>query len=248
MKKFLPVVLLLFVVGCGENDAVPIRTQNSLNLSKILFGESSTTIKTYEPVLTVYTYQIDGLMVRTGDLICTNTTEGEPAFNRLVSQLIGTINPGEVDHIAVYVGPGGRCVEARDKYGVFTFDIEGNTWYSSKMVEQRGVRDNLYGIAYPLAGLKLSQEEEDGIRKRAAMYCIRQAESHKPFNFVLLDSATENAFYCSQLAYKAYLKEGIDLNTGKGLPPLSPGMENIIFPQEIWSGCKHERASAQASR
>lgn len=204
--------------------------------------------KKYEPeMITVHTYQIDGLTVRTGDLICTNTTEQESLFGGLFYQIFGTLIPGDVDHIVVYVGPGGRCVEAGAKYRVTTFNIKGNTWDCSKMIEERGpILDNLYGAAYPLAGLSLSSEEEAGIRKRVAMYCIRQAEAKKLYNAMFLDSMTEDAFYCSQLAYKAYLKEGIDLNTGKGLPHL-PGMESIIFPQEIWSGCKHERASTQTN-
>ena len=203
--------------------------------------------KKYEPEgITVHTYQIDGLTVRTGDLICTNTTEDESVFGGLFWRFFGTLIPGEVDHIAVYVGPGGRCVEAGAKYRVTTFNIKGNTWDCSKMIEERGfILDNLYGVAYPLAGLSLSSEEEAGIRKRVAMYCIRQAEANKLYNAMFLDSMTEDAFYCSQLAYKAYLKEGIDLNTGKGVENF-PGMESIVFPQEIWSGCKHERASARA--
>ena len=203
--------------------------------------------KEYEPErMTVHAYQIDGLTVRTGDLICTNTTEGESVFGGLFWRFFGTLIPGEVDHIAVYVGPDGRCVEAGAKYRVTTFNIKGNTWDSSKMVEERGpILDNLYGVAYPLAGLSLSDEEEAGIRKRVAMYCIKQAEANKLYNAMFLDSMTEDAFYCSQLAYKAYLKEGIDLNTGKGVQQF-PGMESIVFPQEIWSGCKHERASARA--
>ncbi|MHC4284568.1 MAG: hypothetical protein ACYSWZ_16585, partial [Planctomycetota bacterium] len=192
----------------------------------------------YEPeMITVHTYQIDGLTVRTGDLICTNTTEEESVFGGIFYRIFGTLIPGKVDHIAVYVGPGGRCVEAGAKYRVITFNIKHNTWNSSKMIEERGfIVDNLYGIAYPLAGLSLSSEEEAGIRKRVAMYCIRQAEAKKPYNAMFIDSKTENAFYCSQLAYKAYLKEGIDLNTGKGVPDLPnlPGMESIVFPQEIW--------------
>jgi uncharacterized protein YycO len=205
----------------------------------------------YEPeMITVHTYQIDGLTVRTGDLICTNTTEEESVFGGIFYRIFGTLIPGKVDHIAVYVGPGGRCVEAGAKYRVITFNIKHNTWNSSKMIEERGfIVDNLYGIAYPLAGLSLSSEEEAGIRKRVAMYCIRQAEAKKPYNAMFIDSKTENAFYCSQLAYKAYLKEGIDLNTGKGVPDLPnlPGMESIVFPQEIWSGCRHERATTEAN-
>jgi hypothetical protein len=205
--------------------------------------------KKYEPErMTVHTYQINGLTVRTGDLICTNTTEEESVFGRLFWRLFGTLIPGEVDHIAVYVGPSGRCVEAGAKYCVTTFNIKDNTWDSSKMIEERGpILDNFYGVAYPLAGLSLSREEEAGIRKRVAMYCIRQAEANKPYNAMFLDSMTEDAFYCSQLAYKAYLKEGIDLNTGKGVQNF-PGMESIVFPQEIWSGCKHEKFSDRKAR
>ena len=201
-----------------------------------------------EPEMTtVHTYQIDGLTVRTGDLICTNTTEVDSVFGGLFYRLFGMLIPGDIDHIAVYVGPGGRCVEAGAKYRVITFNIKDNTWDCSKMTEERGpILDNLYGIAYPLAGLSLSTEEEAAIRKSVAMYCIRQAEANKLYNAMFLDSMTEDAFYCSQLAYKAYLKEGIDLNTGKGVPHF-PGMESIVFPQEIWNECKHERASTQTN-
>ncbi len=59
------------------------------------------------------------------------------------------------------------------------------------------------------------------------------------FNF--LNSNTEKAFYYSQLAYKAYKRNGIDLNTGKGVSKI-PGTKSIIFPQEIWSGCAHKKA------
>ena len=61
--------------------------------------------KKYEPeVTTVHTYQINGLTVRTGDLICTNTTEGESVFGGLFWRVFGTIIPGKVDHIAIYEG------------------------------------------------------------------------------------------------------------------------------------------------
>jgi hypothetical protein len=56
------------------------------------------------------------------------------------------------------------------------------------MIEDRGpLLDNLYGVAYPLAGLSLSSEEEAWIRKRVARYYIRQAEANKPYNAMFLD-------------------------------------------------------------
>lgn len=58
----------------------------------------------------VYTYSIDGLSVQTGDLICTTSGNHENISGQLW-QLVGKVIPGDVDHIAVYVGPGGRCVE-----------------------------------------------------------------------------------------------------------------------------------------
>ena len=64
---------------------------------------------------------------------------------------------------------------------------------------------------------------------------------------MFLDSITEDAFYCSQLASKAYLKEGIDLNTGKEIENF-PGMESIVFPKEIWSGCEREKFSNRSAR
>jgi uncharacterized protein YycO len=56
------------------------------------------------------------------------------------------------------------------------------------------------------------------------------------------DSATEKRFYCSQLAYQAYLQQGIDLNSNLGVPDL-PGTASIIFPQELWSGCPNRRVA-----
>jgi hypothetical protein len=195
----------------------------------------------------IHTYTIDGLTVRTGDLICTNTSR-QSMPGGLFYKLFGTLIPGEVDHIAVYVGPGGRCVEAGAKFRVVTFDVIDNTWDAVKMTETRGyILDIFYGVAYPLAGRSLTREEENRIRESVARYCISQAEAKKPYNPIFIDSKTENAFYCSQLAYKAYLKEGIDLNTNKGLPDM-PGTESIVFPQEIWAGCEHVKAASFGGR
>jgi hypothetical protein len=195
----------------------------------------------------IYTYTIDGLTVRTGDLICTSTG-GQSMPGGLFWKLFGEMVYGDVDHIAVYVGPGGRCVEAGPKFRVNMFEVVGNTWDAVKMTDTRGyILDNLYGVVYPLAGRPLSSEDEKRIRGSVASYCLRQAEAKKLYNPIFVDSTTEDAFYCSQLAYKAYLKEGIDLNTNKGLPNV-PGTESIVFPQEIWMGCEHVKAGGAGER
>jgi len=185
-------------------------------------------------------YEIAGLRMQTGDLICTTDGDGEDLkgqFWRLVGKLI----PGDVDHIVVYVGPEGRCVEAGATGKVVSFEVKGPGWNATGMLHQRGFLDVLHGVAYPLEGRGLDEARATEIREGVAVYCLEQARLGKPYNLNFLDSATEEAFYCSQLAYVAYRPHGIDLNTGKGVPKI-PGTESIIFPQEIWSGCRHKQA------
>jgi uncharacterized protein YycO len=184
----------------------------------------------------IYSFEINGLTVKTGDLICT-TDGGSPIVPGEFWRLVGKLIPGDVDHIVIYVGPGSKCVEAGPK-GVISFDAHSSTWNSAEMFEQRGLIDQLYGIAYPLSGRGLTAEQETAARENVADYCITQVG--KPYNIDFLDSSTEDSFYCSQLAYKAYLKNDIDLNTGKGVPEI-PGSGSIIFPQEIWESCVHAR-------
>lgn len=184
------------------------------------------------------TVTIEGLQVQTGDVLC--TMNGKPdilpgEFWRLVGRLV----PGEVDHVAIYVGPGGRCVESGTR-GVITFEVPDGRWEAEKMVAQRGLLiDELVGVAYPLAGRGLLPEEQEAIRKEVAEYCLAQVG--KPYNLNFLDPEREDAYYCSQLIYQAYRRCGIDLNTGLAMETL-PGTNQIIFPQEIWSGCTHEAA------
>jgi len=192
----------------------------------------------------VHSHIINGLTARTGDLIC--TTDGDSRditghFWRLLGKLI----PGEVDHIIVYVGPGGRCVEAGAKGKVIEFETVGDQWDFKAMIDQRGVRDHLIGIAYPTRGVDRSDSEIARIRESVAAYCLEQAKRMKPYNMNFLDPKTERAFYCSQLAYLSYLKHGIDLNTGKGVPDLLFS-NRIVFPQEIWEGCHHQRVDSRA--
>ncbi len=183
----------------------------------------------------IHTYEIDGIAIQTGDIIC--TMNGKP--NILPGQfwwLVGRLVPGDVDHIAIYLGPEGRCVEA-GALGVVTFDIPDRHWDTEAMAAKRGLLfDTFYGIISPIDGLELSPEEENHMRQRIAAYCLSQLG--KPYNLNFLDPDKDDAFYCSQLAYKAYLEVGINLNTGLFMEQL-PGTNQIIYPQEIWSASPH---------
>lgn len=188
----------------------------------------------------VHTTLINGIEVKTGDLVC--TTDGGVSF--VAGQfwrVVGKLVPGAVDHVAIYIGPGGRCVEAGANGRVIEFEVPDGWWDAEKMREKRKVVDTLYGIAYPLATRPLTTAEQNEIREGVAGYCLAQVEAAKPYNLNFFDSRTETAFYCSQLAYRAYQLHGIDLNTGLGLSGI-PGSENIIFPQELWYGCAHKRS------
>ena len=188
----------------------------------------------------VYEHTINGLKLQTGDLICTTDGGGEllaGEFWRLVGKLI----PGDVDHIVIYIGPGGSCVEAGATWRVIEFEVPGDTWNADAMYAQRKMIDKIYGIAYPLTGRNLSEDQEEEIREKVADFCVKQAKAGKYYNINFLDSDTDNAFYCSQLAYRAYKKCGIDLNTNRGIPAI-PGTDTIIFPQELWEECSNSRA------
>jgi hypothetical protein len=124
---------------------------------------------------------------------------------------------------------------------VIAFDLVGETWQPDQMRQQRrGMGGRLYGVAYPLIDKACSRRKRAYIRRAVAEYCLEQATQHKPYNWHVLDPERETAFYCSQLAYKAYQPFEIDLNTERGIPNW-PLLRSIVFPQEIWSGCAHRR-------
>ncbi len=185
----------------------------------------------------IYTYEIEGIPIQTGDIICTmngkpNILPGE--FWRFVGRLV----PGDVDHVAIYVGPDGRCIEAGAR-GVITFDVSHGRWDTERMAVQRGLLfDTFYGVVSLLDALGLGEEEEYEMREKVATYCLAQVG--KPYNLNFLNAETEESFYCSQLAYKAYQQVNIDLNTGLAMEQL-PGTNAIIYPQEIWNGFGHRQ-------
>jgi cell wall-associated NlpC family hydrolase len=188
----------------------------------------------------VHSYQIEDLELRTGDIIC--TMNGKPDI--LPGEfwlLVGRLVPGDVDHVAIYVGPKGRCVESGSR-GVITFEAHNQAWDTEFMARERGLLfDTFYGISYPLASMQLSLEREREMRATVASYCLAQVG--KPYNLNFLNAETEKSFYCSQLAYKAYKQVGIDLNTGLAMEQL-PGTNAIIYPQEVWSGVPHRLAES----
>jgi len=191
----------------------------------------------------IHTFEIEGLAIQTGDIIC--TSNGKPdilpgEFWRLVGRLV----PGDVDHVMIYVGPGGRCVEAGSR-GVITFEMSDSKWDTERMARERGLLfDTFYGIASPLEGQGFTEEEEAEMRRTVANYCL--AQLGKPYNLNFLNAETEESFYCSQLIYKAYQQVGINLNTGLSIEQL-PGTNEIIYPQEIWGECMHRLANSRKS-
>jgi hypothetical protein len=185
----------------------------------------------------IYQYKINGVPVQSGDIIC--TTDGKPdllpgEFWRLIGRLL----PGDVDHIVIYTGPEARFVEAGGR-GVSTFEMPGGRWASEHLLLERATLvDTFYGVVHPLKNLKPATSEEIRMREDIVEYCLAQVG--KPYNLNFFDPEREDAFYCSQLAYKAYQRHGINLNTGRDMPNLL-GSEKVVYPQEIWDGFDHRR-------
>jgi hypothetical protein len=187
----------------------------------------------------VYRYEIAGLSVQTGDILCT-TVGDETLLSGLVWRAFGALVPGPIDHMALFVGPGGRCVESGSA-GVVVYDVLDRDWGAQPMAREQGwLTDTLYGVAYPLAGRGLPAEEEARIRNAVAAYCLAQAEADRPYNFNFLNSHTEKSFYCTHLIYQAYLHSGIDLNSQRHFLGWD-GQDGLILPQEIWQACEHRR-------
>jgi cell wall-associated NlpC family hydrolase len=114
------------------------------------------------------------------------------------------------------------------------------------MARRRGLLfDTFYGVSSPLDGLELSESEEQRMRQTVASYALAQVG--KPYNLNFLNAETEESFYCSQLAYKAYQQVGINLNTGLAMEQL-PGTNNIVYPQEIWNGFSHRKVESDQLR
>jgi hypothetical protein len=186
----------------------------------------------------IHTYNLYGVALRTGDLICTQDGNQHALFSKAY-ELLGMVIPGPVDHIAMYIGPGPRFVEA-GPFGVIDFEVQGHTWDAAAMFERRLIADTIYGIADPTVGRGFSPALEAAIRYEVGKFVDEQAEQHKPYNVNFFNSYSLDSFYCSQLPYMAYRRHGLNLNTGEGIPEL-PGVGSIIFPTEVWNACRQTR-------
>ena len=83
----------------------------------------------------IHTYQIEGITLQTGDIIC--TMNGKPDI--LPGEfwlLVGRLVPGDVDHVAIYTGPQGRCVEA-GTHGVIKYTVFDGQWNTERMARRR---------------------------------------------------------------------------------------------------------------
>lgn len=191
----------------------------------------------------IHTDVFNGLPVKTGDILCTRDGADHNWFG-LFWKLVGYLVPGPIDHVILYVGPHGRCVEAGGR-GVIDFIMPYETWDASAVEDQRLLADTLVGVSYPLQGLDLSVDEEERIRHAVAHYCLDHVG--KPYNVNFLNVVTNEAFYCSQLIYLAYREAGIDL----GVRPIRlftepPGEEQVplvLLPTQIMQNCTHQTVS-----
>jgi len=183
----------------------------------------------------IFEESLEGKTVRTGDIIAT-ADGGEGSFSGAVFKLIGVMIPGRPDHIALYLGPDGICIEAGPK-DVSLFRFLGGKWEAHRMERQRGIVDKLHGVGSLIPNAAPASFDEGAARETVRTFLLEQAG--KPYNWDFLNPDQEEAFYCSQLAYAAYKRIGVNLNTPppRNLHPLLP--RPIVTPEEVWNSVPH---------
>lgn len=89
----------------------------------------------------------------------------EATWRGRIWTLVGSLIPGEVDNMLMYVGPGSRFVES-GPIGVVTFEVPEPNLDSVSLRKQRGFRDRLHGVVYAVANRGLSFEEQVRVQLR----------------------------------------------------------------------------------
>jgi len=188
----------------------------------------------------IHRFRINGVPVRTGDLVCTRDGDGHGLLGALW-RAIGALVPGEIDHCALYIGPGIRFIEA-DARGVRLLSMPGDCWNAESLLHHRLFVDTFAGVAYPLGGRRIPHREQDRIRLSVARYCLAQVAAGKPFNFNLLDATNPRRTYCSQLIVEAYRAQGIHLGGKRATRPQGI-LRCAVLPDALWLGNPHRAAA-----
>jgi hypothetical protein len=220
----------------------PVIVKHLSWMSEVILTTAQFLLRGYNKApMMIHTTTFSGLPVTTGDILCTQDGVEGSLFGQLW-RLIGRIVPGEVDHCLVYVGPGRRCIESGAR-GVIEFEMPGAEWNAEAVWKERLLLDTLLGVVYPLENRGLTEAEARRIRLGVVAFCREQVAQGKPYNLNVFNPETDGAFYCSQLIYKAYLEQGIDLNPEESLLN-GPLTGKIIFPMDLWQNLPHRRVNA----
>jgi hypothetical protein len=121
----------------------------------------------------IYHHLLDGVPVYSEDIMCTQDGDVSAGLFGQIWRIIGKLVPSEIDHILLYAGPGGWCIESGAR-GMIVFETPGETWSSAPLTNERLLIDSIVGVAYPLAGRELPDEERR-IRSEVVSYCLERA-------------------------------------------------------------------------
>lgn len=189
----------------------------------------------------LHTFSFNGVTAKTGDILFTRDGQAGSLFGELW-KLLGHVLPGDLDHCAMYLGPGIRFVESAAK-GVVVVEMQGDKWDGIRYGKERLLVDELIGVGDPIAGRGIASERENEIRENVVAYCLEQARERKPYNLNFFNPEKDGAFYCSQLVYKAYETQAINLHVHIGESADSP-FASLVFPEDVWNAClKKERVT-----
>jgi hypothetical protein len=182
----------------------------------------------------IFEESLEGRPVRSGDIIAT-VDGGEGSFSGALFKLLGVMIPGKPDHIVLYLGPDGICIEAGPK-DVNLFRFFDGKWDAHRMERQRGIVDKLYGVGSLVPKTAAGTFAEDAARRTVRAFLLEQAG--KPYNWDFLDPDQEEAYYCSQLAYAAYWCVGVNLNVSAEGSLHPKFLNRIVTPGEVWNSVR----------
>src|SRR4029079_5856877 len=93
----------------------------------------------------IYSHTFDGVTAKTGDILFTRDGEPGSVFGA-IWKVLGYVLPGDLDHTALYVGPGIRFIESAAR-GVVVVTMEGESWQGRQYGKERLLVDHLVCIS-----------------------------------------------------------------------------------------------------